>query len=82
MKATITSKGQITIPIGIRERLGLKTGQILEFDETSPFIKAVPVFDEDEMHSVVGYAKGHLGRSSQDWLDETRGPVEPGKGSR
>ena len=82
VKATITSKGQVTIPIGIRERLGLKTGQVLEFDPASPFIKAVPVFDEDEMHSVVGCAKGRLGRTSQDWLDETRGPAEPGKGPR
>jgi AbrB family looped-hinge helix DNA binding protein len=82
VKATITSKGQITIPIGIRERLGLKTGQVLEFDPTSPFLKAVPVFDEDEMASVVGCAKGRLGRTSQDWLNETRGPVEARKGRR
>jgi AbrB family looped-hinge helix DNA binding protein len=82
MKATITSKGQITIPVGIRVRLGLKTGQVLEFDETSPFVKAVPVFDESEMHSVVGCAKGRLGRSSDDWLDETRGPAESRKGTQ
>lgn len=80
MKATITSKGQVTIPIGIRERLGLKAGQVLEFDASSPFIKAVPVFDEAEMRSVVGCAKGRLGRSSQDWLNETRGAAESGKG--
>ena len=43
-------------------------------------MKAVPVLDEDEMRSVIGCAKGRLGRSSQDWLDETRGPVEPEKG--
>jgi AbrB family looped-hinge helix DNA binding protein len=82
MKATITSKGQVTIPVGIRERLGLKTGQVLEFDETSPFIKAVPVFDEAEMKSVVGCTKGRLGRSSQDWLNETRGPAESGERSQ
>jgi len=80
MKATITSKGQVTIPIAIRERLGLKTGQVIEFDETSPFLKAVPVFDEAEMQAVIGCAKGRLGRSSQEWLDETRGSVSPGKG--
>lgn len=75
MKATLTSKGQITIPAAIRERLGLKPGQVLDFDETAPFLKAVPVFDEDDMRSVLGCARGALGRSSPEWLDETRGPL-------
>jgi antitoxin PrlF len=76
MKATLTSKGQITIPAPIRERLGLRPGQVLDFDETAPFLKAVPVFDEDEMMSVLGCTRGALGRSSEQWLDETRGRVE------
>ena len=29
--STVTSKGQITIPKAIRERLGLKEGSVLEF---------------------------------------------------
>ena len=62
MKATLTSKGQITIPAAIRERLGLKPGQVLDFDENAPFLKAVPAFDEEEMHSVLGCARGALGR--------------------
>ena len=75
MKATLTSKGQITIPAAIRERLGLEPGQVLEFDEHAPFLKAVPVFDEDEMRSVIGCARDALGRSSRQWLDESRGRV-------
>jgi antitoxin PrlF len=76
MKATLTSKGQITIPVAIRERLGLKPGQVLDFDETAPYLKAVLVVDEEEMHSVLGCASGQLGRSSEEWLEETRGAVE------
>jgi AbrB family looped-hinge helix DNA binding protein len=49
MRATLTSKGQVTIPAVIRERLGLQPEQILDFDETAAFLKAVPVFDEEEM---------------------------------
>ncbi|MBI4327380.1 MAG: AbrB/MazE/SpoVT family DNA-binding domain-containing protein [Chloroflexi bacterium] len=75
MKATLTSKGQITIPAPIRERLGLKPGQVLDFDEAAPFLKAVPVFDENEMLSVVGCAKDRVGRSTEEWLNETRGLV-------
>ncbi len=33
MKASITSKGQLTIPKSIRDRMGLKAGDVLEFDE-------------------------------------------------
>lgn len=29
--ATLTSKGQVTIPVEVREKLGLKTGDRLEF---------------------------------------------------
>lgn len=75
MKTTLTSKGQITIPIAIRKKLGLQPGQVLDFDEKAPFLKAVPVFDEEEMRSVLGCARGRLGRRSKGWLDETRGPV-------
>jgi AbrB family looped-hinge helix DNA binding protein len=45
MKATLTSKGQITIPAQIRKRLRLQPGQVLDFDEEAPYLKAVPVFD-------------------------------------
>ena len=75
MKATLTSKGQITIPTAIRRRLGLEPGQVLEFDENAPYLVAVPVFDEQAMRSLVGCARGRLGRSSEEWLDETRGPA-------
>ena len=33
MKATVTSKGQITIPQAIRQKLKLQPGTVLEFDE-------------------------------------------------
>lgn len=75
MRATLTSKGQITIPARIRRRLGLEPGQVLDFDEHAPYLKAVLVFDEGEMLSVLGCTRGALGRSSTEWLDETRGPV-------
>ncbi|MBT5707761.1 MAG: AbrB/MazE/SpoVT family DNA-binding domain-containing protein [Verrucomicrobia bacterium] len=75
MKATLTSKGQITIPKRIREMLGLETGQVMEFDEAAPFLKATPVFDEDQMWTVVGCADGKQKMNSARWLKETRGEV-------
>jgi AbrB family looped-hinge helix DNA binding protein len=76
MKATLTSKGQITIPTAIRRRLGLQPGQILEFDEEAPYLLAVPVFDEEAMRALVGCTRGRLRKTSDEWLDETRGPVD------
>jgi AbrB family looped-hinge helix DNA binding protein len=75
MKATLTSKGQITIPVKIRQRLGLEPGQILDFDEEAPYLKAVPVIDEAAMRAVRGCAKGRLAVTSARWLEATRGPV-------
>ena len=32
MTSTISSKGQITVPKRVRERLGLRSGSVVEFD--------------------------------------------------
>jgi len=32
-RSTVSEKGQVTIPKSIRERLGIRAGQVLEFDE-------------------------------------------------
>lgn len=76
MKATLTSKGQITIPAKIRRKLGLRAGQVLDFDEAAPYLKAILVFDEDAMRAVLGCAKRPTSMKSDEWLDETRGRVE------
>ncbi len=77
MKATLTSKGQITIPLKIRKRLGLKAGHQLDFDETAPFVKAVKVVHEDAWKKVRGIGRErHPAAETKAWLDQTRGPVE------
>jgi AbrB family looped-hinge helix DNA binding protein len=77
MRATITSKGQVTIPQKIREKLNLKPGQVLEFDEAAPFLKATKAFDPREMYSVIGCcADAGPNLVAEEWLRETRGLVE------
>jgi len=77
MKATLTNKGQITIPVAIRERLGLKPGQVLEFDETVPFLKAHRAVDEEKARALFGSKSKELaGKTVDEWMDWLRGPVE------
>jgi antitoxin PrlF len=77
MKATVTSKGQITIPLPIRRKLGLHKGTVLEFDEAADHLKATRRVDADRMRAVIGIAKKELaGRSVAEWIEELRGPVQ------
>jgi len=82
MKATITSKGQITIPVEVRRRLNLKAGHVLEFDETAPYLKATRVFDPGEMYAIIGCCRERdaPAGSAERWLNETRGKVRLPKG--
>ena len=75
MKSTLTSKGLLTIPKSIRDRMGLKAGDVLEFDEQVAYLKAQRVFDEKRMRSVAGRGRTDNALSSKEHLDEMRGPV-------
>jgi len=76
MKATITSKGQITIPVRVRNRLNLKPGDVLEFDESAPYLLARVDFSEQEMRAALGCTKGKLEEPAGRWLEQTRGAVQ------
>lgn len=49
-KATLTSKGQITIPKEVRERLGVDSGDRLEFVEQEPGVYKVVAATKDIRH--------------------------------
>ena len=77
MKATVTSKGQITIPLPIRRKLRLHKGTVLDFDEGADHLKATRRVDADRMRAVIGIASKELaGRSVAEWMEELRGPVQ------
>ena len=73
MKATVTSKGQVTIPQAIRDRLGIKSGQILDFDESAPILKATKVVNDRAKGAVLGCARAQLaGKTTVEWIEEVR----------
>jgi AbrB family looped-hinge helix DNA binding protein len=77
MQSTLTSKGQITIPVALRRKLRLKVGDVLNFDENAPFLKASKQIDTKRMRSALGRGKRVLnGKTTEQWMDYLRGPVE------
>ena len=77
MKATVTSKGQITIPARIREKFGLRAGTVLEFDEKAPVLTARRVVSRQRMARAAGILERELAeKSTREWLADLRGKAE------
>lgn len=77
MNATLTSKGQITIPLKVREKLRLNPGDVLDFDENAPFLKAVRVISTEAWEDFgKGWNDPWAGKATDEVLEELRGPME------
>jgi len=73
MRSSISSKGQITVPIEVRERLGLRPGTVVHFEvvEGGALLKKGGL----EGHPIdAAYGLLHLGRTVDAIVDEMRGP--------
>jgi len=72
-KSKITSKGQVTIPKEVRERLGLRPGDELEFLEENGVFRLRKRVDPEVFKKYRGYLKELAGRDSDDLVREMRG---------
>ena len=83
MKAQVTSKGQVTIPKELRDRLGIEPGEQVDFTASEDGIRLRKVVDRGKQRRALGCLKRELeGRAVPDLLKELRGPVELPKGRR
>ena len=75
MKAIVSQKGQVTIPKQLRDRLALRPGTVLHFEAVGGKLVAVKAsVQEDPVLAVTGIIEA-VG-STEELLEETRGPVE------
>ncbi|HTA41342.1 MAG TPA: AbrB/MazE/SpoVT family DNA-binding domain-containing protein [Bryobacteraceae bacterium] len=79
LRSRVTSKGQITIPVEIRKRLGISEGDQVEFDTTKAETVIRPVRKVDDpfekWRGAIGGFPG--GRKEVDaWIREMRGRDE------
>jgi antitoxin PrlF len=71
--AKVTSKGQVTIPKEIRERLGIHPGEGLGFEERDGLLVVSKVVTESPFDKWMGRLKHLKGRRSDDLVREARG---------
>jgi len=74
MKSVVSEKGQITIPKSLRERLGIKPGQVLDFCEDKGTLIARKMKEEDPIRSVYGIIKTK--RRTDEIIHSLRGPAD------
>ena len=72
-KTKITTKGQVTIPKGVRERMGLRPGDELEFTEEDGVFHLRKRVDPEVFKKYRGYLKELAGQDSDELVREMRG---------
>ena len=79
MKTTVSEKGQITIPKRLRDRLGLRPGTVLDFEESGGRLVGRKLVPADHLDDLVGILR--LPGGTDAFIRDTRGPVadEPGR---
>lgn len=72
MKSRVSEKGQITIPKPLRDRLGIRSGEVLELHEEGGKLIAAKAVVRDPVDAVYGMLE--LGTSTDDFVASLRGP--------
>ena len=76
MKAKVSEKGQVTIPKALRTRLGIRAGEMLDFEALDGRLIARKITHADSLDAVFGILTSD-GRTVDELIEELRGPAEP-----
>ena len=75
MKATVSEKGQVTIPKAVRTKLGIHPGTVLEFEEKDGTLVVVKSSESgDPVVAVTGVISQKIDVDA--YLQETRGSAK------
>lgn len=74
MKAVVSEKGQVTIPKQLRDRLGIRPGEVLEFDEEGGRLVAIKQQRRAPLDSVYGILR--VDSTTDELITELRGPTD------
>lgn len=73
LTAKVTSKGQITIPKKIRDKMGISEGEEIQFEEKNGLFYIKKCIKKSSFEKWVGYLTKQKGRSTDDIIEELRG---------
>jgi AbrB family looped-hinge helix DNA binding protein len=71
--ARVTSKGQVTIPKEVRDKLGVRPGENVGFEEKDELLVIRKVVTHSPFDKWMGKLKHLKGRRSDDLVKEARG---------
>ena len=74
MRATVSEKGQVTIPKRLRDRLGIRPGEVLELREEGGRLVATKAMHQEPVDAVYGVLD--LGRPTDEVISWLRGTAD------
>jgi AbrB family looped-hinge helix DNA binding protein len=79
MKTRVSEKGQVTIPKKLRDELGIRVGDELDFEVERGRLVAAKLVEQDPLDAVWGTLPPEAldGMSVDAWINEMRGPGDP-----
>jgi len=76
VRATVSSKGQVTIPKRLRDRLGIREGSVIDFREAEGRLVGERVAIADPVAEAYGLLHTE-GARTEDWMRDLRGEDLP-----
>lgn len=74
MKSVVSERGQVTIPKALRDRLGIRSGEVLDFEEEHGHLVAYKTAGNDPVDAVYGIIRLEGGTDA--FVAELRGDVD------